>query len=208
MTALSPTELCAEVRLRPGAKTDAGILFTDYFALAETATFLQRKCHTRVAETEQFVERWCGWRPGDLRDSFAWIIGGVESSRPSGIVLVIRDRHRHIAEIHFGVAPAVGGRGIAGRAVSLATDWLLDQPGVRRVWTAVDATHAASRRVLEKAGFIEEGCLRKWLSLPSFGSEPARCHRACKSAMTMKTMLRAGLATTDPLPRARKVSRA
>ncbi|WP_082793355.1 GNAT family N-acetyltransferase [Ramlibacter tataouinensis] len=170
MVALSPAELFAEVRLRPAVKTDADTLFTDYFGLAETATFLQRKCHTRIAETEHFVERWCNWKLGDLRDSFAWVICGVESSRPNGIVLVIRDRH--VAEIHFGVAPVVSGRGIAGHAVCLATDWLLGQSGVRRVWTAVDASHAASRRVLEKAGFSEEGCLQKWLSLPALGSEP------------------------------------
>ncbi len=61
------------------------------------------------------------------------------------------------AEIGYGIAEEHQGRGYATEAVSAAADWALGQPGVIGITAEVEASNAASRRVLEKAGFLPTG---------------------------------------------------
>jgi RimJ/RimL family protein N-acetyltransferase len=58
-----------------------------------------------------------------------------------------------IVELSYGIAPPARGRGIATRAVRLASDWSLNEGGFSRVELRIPESHAASRRVAEKAGF-------------------------------------------------------
>lgn len=58
-----------------------------------------------------------------------------------------------VVELSYGVAPPARGRGIATRAARLASEWALTAGGFSRVELRIPETHAASRRVAEKAGF-------------------------------------------------------
>jgi RimJ/RimL family protein N-acetyltransferase len=62
-------------------------------------------------------------------------------------------------EIGYGLAAPERGLGYGTEAVRLLTSWLLDRPLVRVVVAEVDADNLASRRVLEKAGFVQEADL-------------------------------------------------
>ena len=53
------------------------------------------------------------------------------------------------------------GRGIATRAVTAMSDWAFAQYNLTRVFAMAFAHNAASIRVLEKAGFVREGILRR-----------------------------------------------
>jgi RimJ/RimL family protein N-acetyltransferase len=55
--------------------------------------------------------------------------------------------------VGYDVAPACEGRGYATEMLRLVCDHLLAQPGIERVCADTEAGHAASRRVMEKAGF-------------------------------------------------------
>jgi RimJ/RimL family protein N-acetyltransferase len=59
-------------------------------------------------------------------------------------------------EIGYGLAAPQRGRGYGTEAVRLLSDWLLDQPSVRAIVAEVDPDNVPSRRVLEKAGFVQE----------------------------------------------------
>jgi RimJ/RimL family protein N-acetyltransferase len=59
----------------------------------------------------------------------------------------------HVVELSYGVAPPARGRGIATRAARLAAGWALTGGGFSRVELRIPESHAASRRVAEKAGF-------------------------------------------------------
>ena len=62
-----------------------------------------------------------------------------------------------VAEIGYGIADDHQGRGYATEAVSAVVEWALTQPGVRYITAETEETNSASRKVLEKAGFLPTG---------------------------------------------------
>lgn len=104
---------------------------------------------------DRYVE---GWRDGTLA-GFA-----IESSEEGdflGFLAIVRyDAEGGEAEIGYIVAPAARGRGVARRALGLATDWCLRQLGLKRVELRIDVVNGASLRVAERLGFVREGVLR------------------------------------------------
>jgi ribosomal-protein-alanine N-acetyltransferase len=69
------------------------------------------------------------------------------------------------AYLGYGVDIDHGGRGIATKAVKLAVGVAFEELGLHRVQAAVVPENVASARVLEKAGFREEGLARRYLFL-------------------------------------------
>ena len=65
-------------------------------------------------------------------------------------------RHRS-ANIGYGVAPAFWGRGIASEAAALIVGFGFEHLGMHRIWATHHPENVASRRVLDKLGFREEG---------------------------------------------------
>jgi RimJ/RimL family protein N-acetyltransferase len=60
-------------------------------------------------------------------------------------------------EIGYWVAAEARGRGIATRGVRLLADWARDELGLTRIEVLPHKDNAASRRVAEKAGFLDTG---------------------------------------------------
>ena len=56
------------------------------------------------------------------------------------------------------------GRGLGSRVVRLWSRWLIGSAGLHRIEAMVEPWNVASQRVLEKAGFRQEGLLREVLS--------------------------------------------
>ena len=71
------------------------------------------------------------------------------------------DIERVSAEIGFWLGEAYWGRGIMTQAVTAYSDWALNRPGLFRLYASVLEWNQASMRVLEKAGYQREGCMRK-----------------------------------------------
>lgn len=67
------------------------------------------------------------------------------------------------AWIGYWVHSAVTGGGVATGALALGLDHCFGPVGLHRVDATVRPENAASRRVLDKAGFREEGLLRRYL---------------------------------------------
>jgi RimJ/RimL family protein N-acetyltransferase len=70
------------------------------------------------------------------------------------------DRAPGYAEIGYWVAAPARGRGVASRAVALLRDWGRDALGLRLIEILPHADNAPSRRVAEKAGFLDTGEVR------------------------------------------------
>lgn len=69
------------------------------------------------------------------------------------------------AWIGYWVASEVTGGGVATGALALGLDHCFGPVGLHRVEATVRPENAASRRVLEKAGFREEGLLKRYLNV-------------------------------------------
>ena len=62
-----------------------------------------------------------------------------------------------VVEIGYGILEAYQGRGYASEAVRGAAAWALRCPKVTAVEAETDADNGASKRVLEKCGFVPNG---------------------------------------------------
>jgi RimJ/RimL family protein N-acetyltransferase len=75
--------------------------------------------------------------------------------------LLGRDIARMSAEMGYWLSEDFWSRGIVTRAVTAMSDWAFDHYNLTRVFATAFAHNAASIRVLEKAGFVREGILRR-----------------------------------------------
>jgi [ribosomal protein S5]-alanine N-acetyltransferase len=74
-----------------------------------------------------------------------------------------------VAEVGYWVAPGVRGRGVCTRAVRLVSQWVLVDHSAERLQLRADEENEASRRVAEKAGYVQEGILRSSRYNPRLG---------------------------------------
>ena len=75
--------------------------------------------------------------------------------------LIGRDIARISAEMGYWLSEEFWGRGIATRAVTAMSEWAFENYKLTRVFAMAFAHNAASMRVLEKAGFVREGVMRR-----------------------------------------------
>ena len=111
-----------------------------------------------------FEPRLQHWTPG----SDHWlclIVRDAASQKPLGATGYIH-RENDCAEVGFLFAPQAQGQGYGYESLRALCDFAFEQGGIRRLTATVTAGNIASRRLLEKAGFVLEGELREsfWLS--------------------------------------------
>lgn len=155
------------VRLRRPRLSDATAIF-EYGNDPEVAHFADWPRRTAIEPLiESLRARTARWDSGK---EFYWVItlppddlavGGI-SCRVAG----------HAAEIGFLLARPLWGQGIATAVAQAVIEWALSLPVVVRVWATCDAENQASMRVLEKAGMLREGRLRRWAVRPNISAEP------------------------------------
>ncbi len=96
----------------------------------------------------------------DKDSVYAWAIDvdGVAA----GSIGVFRQKNIHFrtAEMGYYVGERYWGMGVATAAVRQASDWVFSHTDILRVYAEPFAKNTASRRVLEKAGFLLEGVMR------------------------------------------------
>lgn len=66
------------------------------------------------------------------------------------------------AEMAYDLAPAHWGKGLIRQAAAAALQWVFQQDQVDRVQAYVRVDNARSERVLQRGGFVREGCLRSF----------------------------------------------
>jgi len=85
----------------------------------------------------------------------------IEGAAVGGIgVRPGHDVHRHTATVGYWLGEDFWGRGIMTEALTAVTDFCFDNFPLRRISAEVFSNNSASARVLEKAGFTFEGCLK------------------------------------------------
>jgi [ribosomal protein S5]-alanine N-acetyltransferase len=112
--------------------------------------------------------------PYHLADAEAYISRVASVDPPLSLAIVVDGRavggvglqpmtdvNRRSAEIGYWLGAAYWGHGIATEAITLVTDWAFGAHGLLRLFAQPFAANAASRRVLEKAGYELEGTMRR-----------------------------------------------
>ena len=86
------------------------------------------------------------------------------SGRYIGGVSLCPDHNRpYMIDIGFALAPHAHGKGYATEALGALVDVAFSQRGAQRVFGKAFAGNNASRRVMEKLGFVLEGTLRRYV---------------------------------------------
>lgn len=66
------------------------------------------------------------------------------------------------AELAYDLAPQFWGRGLASQAVAAVLRWAFEQDKIDRVQAYVRLDNLRSQALLERTGFVQEGCLRSF----------------------------------------------
>lgn len=146
------------VTLRDFQMTDV----EDYMVWAhdeEVAHFCSWEVHKSREETEKYISTEViphPWLKAICVDGKA--VGGISINRGQG--------HAECrGEIGYATAAHCWGKGIVTQAVKLAVSAAFrDLPDLERIEGLVEPQNVASQRVLEKAGFVKEGLLSKYLT--------------------------------------------
>ena len=112
--------------------------------------------------------------PYTLQDAEAYIASVAGRPQPTSFGIVVDDEAagtvslmpgediaRRTAEIGYWLGRAFRGRGVITDAVRAATGYAFADLGMHRVFAVPFAHNIASCRVLEKAGYVREGRMRR-----------------------------------------------
>ena len=154
--------------LRPPLLEDAPAIFKGYGQDPEVTRYLTWQPKSRVEEMEDFL-RGCvsAWQGEDRRP---WVLTRAPEDVALGIVNLWLEDHR--AELGYVLARSAWGQGLMSEAVQVVTELALAEPGIYRVAAYCDVENMGSARVLEKAGMVREGLLRRCVMHPNVCDEP------------------------------------
>ena len=154
--------------LRAPLLEDAADLFEAYGRDTEIGRYMTSRPKQRIQEMEEFVAGCvAAWR-GDQRRP--WVLTRKPSALAIGMIELRLDGHR--ADLGYVLARAAWGQGLMSEAARAVVELALAQPGVYRVAANCDVENLASARVLEKAGMVREGVLRRYSVHPNLSEEP------------------------------------
>lgn len=154
-----PTIELKGARLRPLRMSDADALYT-YLrdpAVTELTSFPVVSLPMVEGMITRSIHRWAAGEPSKwgivLRDEDG-VVGTCGFNEWS-------EAHRW-AELAFDLAQAHWGKGLMHEAVAAALQWVYRQGRVDRVHAFVRVDNRRSERLLERSGFVREGCLRSY----------------------------------------------
>ena len=90
---------------------------------------------------------------------------------------VIWRPHRSLSDTEAYIAQCLDAPPDVSRTYVLTevVNWALSQPSIFCIGAVCDVENIGSARVMEKAGLVREGLLRRWLMHPNISDEPRDC---------------------------------
>lgn len=152
--------------LRPVCMNDAAAIFHGYAQDADVTRYLTWRPHRTIADTQGYLAS-CLRAPQER--TYA-----IEEKDGRALIgaFALRLFVPYRMEFGYVLARRSWGRGLMTEALAAATDWTLGQPGIWRIGAVCDVENLASARVMEKAGLVREGVLRRWIVHPNLSDAP------------------------------------
>lgn len=168
-----PFETARLVGRRP-REDDAAAVFETWAGDPEATRYLAWKPYKTVEPLAAFLRgRSEAWAKNENDGHYAYLLCLCSTDRPIGSIGVFVDPPK--AMFGYVLGREYWGKGYAAEALRFLVDWTLTEPGLRRAWAYCAAENVSSTRVMEKAGLVREGVLRKWQVFPNLGPEPRDC---------------------------------
>jgi RimJ/RimL family protein N-acetyltransferase len=151
---------------------DGPAVFAAYASDPEATRYLAWRAYERIEPLTVFLrETISHWEKGT--GPFMWLLCLKGTDAPIGSIGMHLDGGK--AMFGYVLAKKFWGHGFATEALTHLVNWSLAQPAIFRAWAFCDVANPASARVMEKAGLLREGVLRRWHVAPNLGSEPRDC---------------------------------
>ncbi len=151
---------------------DAPAVFSAYANDPDVTRYLSWRAYDRLEPLAAFLrEAVAHWEKGD--GHLAWLLCLKGTQTPIGSIGLTLEGGK--AMFGYALGKKFWGNGFAAEALTLLVNWSLAQPTIYRAWAYCDVENPASVRVMEKAGMVREGILRRWHTCPTLGPEPRDC---------------------------------
>jgi [ribosomal protein S5]-alanine N-acetyltransferase len=151
---------------------DAKSIFVSYAGDPEVTRFLGWKPHSSEHATAAFLE--VAVSEWDQGKGFPVVASRRE--QPAELIGMFHPRlNGHCVRYGYVLRASVWGKGIASEVMTYLVDHALSHPEIFRAEAFCDVDHAASARVMEKAGMRREGILRRYLRHPNIADAPRDC---------------------------------
>ncbi len=160
-------ELDGFVLRKPELK-DAAAIFRNYTQDQEVTRYLVWTPHRSPQDSEDWI-RHCIDK-FDPETNFSYVI--AENGTDEAIGMIGAKISGHQAVVGYVLAQRFWGRGIMTQALTAMVEELLSRPSVYRAYALHDVDNPASGRVMEKAGMVYEGLLRRAGVHPNISDEP------------------------------------
>ena len=158
--------------LRPVTVVDVDAIFDSYAQDEHVARYLIWRPHRSRSETQAYVER-CIATPSEFERTYMLL--GREDNIVRG-AFALRRRAPHRLDCGYVLARRWWRHGLMTEVLTEIAAWALRQPSMFRIGAVCDVENIGSARVLEKAGFVREGVLHRWLVHPNISDEPRDCY--------------------------------
>ncbi|WDE10001.1 GNAT family N-acetyltransferase [Thalassomonas haliotis] len=116
---------------------------------------------TREQATAAFAAKAQPWTIASENWLSLGINDAASGEKLGSIGIKITDHKARIAETGFMIKPSAQGKGFAGDALSLVKDYVFHQLKLNKLTATCAAGNTGSYKLLEKSGFLREGCLRQ-----------------------------------------------
>ena len=156
------------IDLRKSSVVDADDIFHNYAQDDVVTQFLPWEPHQDIHATRRFLQE-CNeqWRDGR---NFSFGILHKEIEQVIGMISMRPKAHN--VDVGYVLARAYWGQGIMTEALTMLSDWCLEQPEIWRVEAYCDVDNMASARVMERSGMEREGRLRNYMRYSGRGAAP------------------------------------
>jgi RimJ/RimL family protein N-acetyltransferase len=154
--------------LRVPVPEDAQRIFGSYTQDPKVARYLTWRPAKTLADSERHIhDRILAWRSGNI---CAWSV--VETERGIVIGMIELRIKGEAADVGYVIARAEWGKGYATEALKAVIEDGFVHPEIARLVAVCDVENAASARVMEKAGMVQEGILPRHMLAPNISDEP------------------------------------
>jgi len=154
--------------LRQPRAADAQAIFESYAQDREVTRYLTWLPHPSAETTKAFIAKCQSeWASGS---AFAYVLTRKPADEPIGMIDLRLDGMQ--ADLGYVLAREHWGEGLMPEAASKLVAIALGHSAIVRVQALCDVENRASARVLEKAGLLFEGILRRHVVHPNVSAEP------------------------------------
>jgi len=166
----------ARLRLRPPIDADAEIIFSAYAQDAAVCRYMIWSTHDSVEITRRFIAE-CheAWKDGAR---LPYVITLRDSRDPIGMIEA--RMQNTTVDVGYVLARPRWGNGLMPEAIQALATAALSHHSIFRVQAFCDVENIASQRALEKAGFLREGRLERYMVHPNLSPDPRPCFMYAK----------------------------